>query len=1016
MTKIITVDIEGMHCNSCALLIEKSLKSVSGVQHANVNFSSSQALVKVDPSISQTDLLKAVENAGYHWSIIDDAHKVDEHDKRAKETKHWKIKFLWSAILSIPMIAFMIYDFFPARIPGEAIVMPWTAAISLMLTIPILFVIGLDFFKGFRSALKMRTFNMYSLIAIGTGVAFLYSIYNFILFIYQTGSWIGLDGMMVPNIYFEVASLLVMFVTLGKYLEAKAKGSTSQAIEKLMGLTPKTAKIKQGNTFVDIAIDQVKKGDILLVKPGEKVPVDGILHSGHSSIDESMLTGESIPVEKSIWAKAFGWTINKLWSFELEATRVGNETALAQIIKLIQEAQGSKAPIQGFADKISAIFVPSVIGIALIVFLVRFFLLGASFGTALLYFSAVIVIACPCALGLATPTALMVGTGKWAEQWILIKGWEPLETLCKIDTIVFDKTGTITEGKPQVTDIILVKSWEWKVESEEDLLQIAKLLESRSEHPLAEAIINYREEEKYLESKIQNLTSFEAIPGKGVKWTIDGQVYFLGTKRLLEDHKIIITHQKEIEQLESEGKTVMLIATDKEMIGIIAVADTVKASSLEAIQRLKAMGIAVYMITGDNQLTAHAIAQQVGIENVFAQVLPEHKSSKIQELQAQWHVVAMVGDGINDSPALTQADVGIAMGSWADVAMEAGSAVIMSNNLNDVVTAIKLSKETVAKIKQNMFFALFYNVLGIPIAGGVLASRGLTLKPEFAGLAMAMSSVSVVLNSLLLNFFNAHKKNRLSIFAPVIMTVVFLGFFRNFAQIGNGQASFSAQQISPALKTDIVNYLTKTQNKIWFTPNGTPKVFVESDTVLSGIVLAEWSGFTVGSSKPEMIIGFTEAQMMKRERLIQKAGDSLTDFFGLPSVKIVGILAPTKTLLDEVHIMNAVAFSWTAVQESLFITQTPLEELKIFYYYNDTSIPSKLQNIINPKKTSYEIDGKLYKALYIGYDEAQMMIAENLFTKQFDTIDNLFGNDVIIAGLSKKTFTLLDMMHFIPKN
>ena len=300
MTKILTLDIEGMHCSSCALLIEKSLKEVSGVQNANVNFSSSQALVKVDPSISQGDLLKAVENAGYHGSIIDDAHKVDEHDKRSKETKHWKTKFLWSAILSIPMIAFMIYDFFPARIPGEAIVMPWTAAISLILTIPILFVIGLDFFKGFRSALKMRTFNMYSLIAIGTGVAFLYSIYNYVLFIYQTGSWIGLDGMMVPNIYFEVAGLLVMFVILGKYLEAKAKGSTSQAIEKLMGLAPKTAKIKQGNTFVDIAIDQVKKGDILLVKPGEKVPVDGVLHAGHSSIDESMLTGESIPVEKSI--------------------------------------------------------------------------------------------------------------------------------------------------------------------------------------------------------------------------------------------------------------------------------------------------------------------------------------------------------------------------------------------------------------------------------------------------------------------------------------------------------------------------------------------------------------------------------------------------------------------------------------------------------------------------------------------------------------------------------------------
>jgi len=1006
-TQMLSLDIEGMHCSSCALLIEKSLKKVSGVQNANVNFSSSQALVKVDPNISQAALLKAVENAWYHGSIIDDAHKVDEHEKRQKETKHWKSKFIWSAILSIPMIAFMFYDFFPALIPGEKLIMPRTAVISFMLTIPILFVIGLDFFKWFRSALKIRTLNMYSLIAIGTGVAFLYSIYNYVLFIYQTGYWIGLDGMKIPNIYFEVAGLLVMFVTLGKYLEAKAKGSTSQAIEKLMGLAPKTAKIKKGNTFVDIAIDQVKKGDILLVKPGEKVPVDGILHAGHSSIDESMLTGESIPVEKSIWAKAFGWTINKLWSFELEATRVGNETALAQIIKLIQEAQGSKAPIQGFADKISAIFVPSVIGIALIVFLVRFFLIGASFGTAIVYFSAVIVIACPCALGLATPTALMVGTGKWAEQWILIKGGEPLETLCKVDTIVFDKTGTITEGKPQVTDITALNTYD-----EDTILQIAVALEIKSEHPLAEAIVNYWKEKKI---DISKLTDFEAIPGKGVKWTIDGQVYFLGTKTLLEDHKIIITHQKEIEQLESEGKTVMLIATDKAMIGTIAVADTVKASSLEAIKRLKAMGIAVYMITGDNQLTAHAIAQQVGIDNVFAQVLPEHKSSKVQELQAQWHVVAMVGDGINDSPALTQADVGIAMGSWADVAMEAGSVVIMSNNLNDVVTAIKLSKETVAKIKQNMFFALFYNVLGIPIAGGVLASRGLTLKPEFAGLAMAMSSVSVVLNSLLLKFFNAKKKNRLSIFAPVIMTVIFLGFFRNFAQIGNGQSTFSSQQISLGLKTDIVDYLLKAQNKIWFTPNGTPKVFLESDQILSGIVLAEWSGFTVGGKEPEMVIGFSEAQMMKKERLIQKAGDSLKDFFGLPSVKIIGILPPTNTLLDEVHLINQAGFGGLAVMQTIRIEWSVFEGLDIFYHFDAANIPLKMQNLINPRAFTYEADGKTYGVIYLWYDAAQEMKAKKEFSQPFDIIEE-WGNEYAIAGLAKKTFTLLDMMHFIPRN
>ena len=1007
VTQMLTLDVEWMHCSSCALLIEKSLKKVPGVQNANVNFSSSQALVKIDPNIPQAALLKAVENAGYHGMIQDEEHKVDEARKRAKETRHWKQKFLRSAILSVPMIAFMFYDFFPALIPGEKLIMPWTAMISLILTIPILFGIGLDFFKGARSALKMRTFNMYSLIAIWTGVAFLYSLYNFILFAYQTGSWIGLDGMKIPNIYFEVAGLLVMFVTLGKYLEAKAKGSTSQAIEKLMWLAPKTAKVKRGDLFVDLPIEQVKVWDILLVKPGERVPVDGVLHEGHSSIDESMLTGESIPVEKIVWAKAFGWTINKLWSFELEATRVGNDTALAQIIKLIQEAQGSKAPIQGFADKISAIFVPTVIGIAVVVFLIRFFAIWVSFGTALLYFSAVIVIACPCALWLATPTALMVGTGKWAEKWILIKWWEPLEMLCKVDTIIFDKTGTITEGSPRVTDMIAFNG-----HKEEAVLQIALSLEVKSEHPLAEAIVNFAQT-VWVESVVP--THFEAIPWMWVKWEINNKTYYIGTKLLLSDHNISVIDMYTVEQLESEWKTVILIATDKEMIGILAVADTVKHSSLQAVERLKALGITIYMITWDNQRTAQAIAQQVGIDNIFAQVLPEHKAAKIKQLQDQWFIVAMVGDGINDSPALTQADVGIAMWSWADVAMEAGSVVIMRNNLNDVVTAIKLSKATVGKIRQNMFFALFYNVLGIPIAWGILASRWLTLKPEFAGLAMAMSSVSVVLNSLLLKFFNPKKRNRLSIFAPVIMTIVFLGFFRNFAQLGNGQVSFSSQQISLGLKTDIVEYLVKAENKIWFTPTGTPKVFLESNKILSGLVLAEGSWFTKWTTEPEMIIGFSEAQMMKRERLIQKAGDSLKDFFGLPSVKIIGILPLTNTLLDDVHLINSTGFSGLAITQTISITGSVFDGLDIFYAFDADSIPLKLENTINPKAFTYTVDGKTDSVIYLWFDAAQEMRASKEFSQKLDVIEE-WWRDFVIAWLPKKTYTLLDMMHFVPKN
>jgi len=770
-SKMVSIDIDGMHCSSCALLIEKSLRKTPGVLQASVNFSSEQAMVKIDPmTATKEELLKAVENAWYSWSIIDTNHASNEMEKRKKETKHRGRKFLRSAILSIPMVVFMFYDFFPGVLPREKIIMPWTAIISLILTTPILFIIGADFFKWARSAFKMKTFNMFSLISIWTGVAFFYSLYNLFLFAYQTWSWIWLNAEKILNIYFEVAGLLIMFVSLGKFLEAKAKWSTSQTIAKLMWLAPKTAKVKRGTMVVDIPIEQVKKWDIIIVRPGEKVPIDGVLISWHSSVDESMLTGESIPIEKMIGDKVFGWTINKLWSFEMETTKVGNETALAQIIRLIQEAQWSKAPIQWFADKISAVFVPTVIIIALVVFLVRFFIVWAGLTASLLYFSAVIVIACPCALGLATPTALMVGTGKWAQNGVLIKWGEPLEKLCKVDTIIFDKTGTITEGKPQVTDILGVNSYD-----EHHLIQIAIALEAKSEHPLAEAIVNHGKVNMI--PMIGNVEKFQAIPWKGVQWEINGQIYLFGTKALLAEKNIGIGNLYQVEQLESEGKTVMLLATDKEMIGIVAVADTVKASSAEAVARLKKAGLLVYMITGDNQRTAEAIARQVGIDHVLAQVLPQHKAMKIKELQDQWYIVAMVGDGINDSPALTQADVGIAMGSWADVAMESWSVVIMRNDLNDVLTAIKLSKATMNKIKQNMFFALFYNTLWIPIAAGALATWGLVLQPEFAGLAMAMSSVSVVLNSLLLRFFHPKRRNRISTFAPFIMTVVFLSFF-----------------------------------------------------------------------------------------------------------------------------------------------------------------------------------------------------------------------------------------------
>jgi Cu+-exporting ATPase len=520
-----------------------------------------------------------------------------------------------------------------------------------------------------------------------------------------------------------------------------------------------------------------------LVRPGEKIPVDGKITKGSSAIDESMITGESLPAEKNVGDKVTGATINKTGSFEFEATRVGSETTLAQIIRLIEEAQGSKAPIQAFADRISAYFVPTVIGIAILTFLVWYLVLGSTLSFSLMAFTAVIVIACPCALGLATPTAIMVGTGKGAEYGILVKGGEPLEAACKIDTIIFDKTGTLTNGKPAVTDIISSGNLD-----EDEILLISASLEKLSEHSLAEAIYSHADEEGI---KLKEVSDFNATPGHGVKGSINKIEYYLGNRKLIRDIVGIDVDKinRKLERLEEQGKTAMILANKSEILGIIAVADTVKETSKEAIAKLQKLGVEVYMITGDNKRTADAIAKQVGITNILAEVLPEDKANEVRKLQDNGKKVAMVGDGINDSPALAQADLGIAMGSGTDVAMETGGIVIIKNDLNDVVTAIDLSKETMSKIKQNMFFALFYNIIGIPIAARLFVGFGLVLKPELAGLAMALSSISVVSNSLLLRRFKPKKRNYLSIIAPFVMVILFSFLFFEFAKISSGMVA-----------------------------------------------------------------------------------------------------------------------------------------------------------------------------------------------------------------------------------
>lgn len=716
-----TLKIQGMHCASCATILTRALQKVDGVQNAVVNYSTEKATVMYDPSkAKEEDLIAAVKNKGYNALVIKEGESSKEAFLRNKEIKALKQKVIISSILTLPalIIGMFLMDF------------PFRYFFLWLLATPIQFVIGWPFYKGAWAALKNKSANMDSLIAIGTSAAYFYSVYV-VLF----------DPM--GHQYFEVSAVLITLVLLGKYLEAVAKGKTSEAITKLMKIGAKTATILRDGKEVQIPVDDVQKGDKIIVKPGQKVPVDGIIIDGNSSIDESMVTGESMPVEKKKGDPVIGSTMNKHGSFVMEATKVGSETTLSRIIKLIEEAQTKKAPIQRFADQISAYFVPIVIFIALLSFTVWFSFVHAPVDFALIIAVAVLVIACPCALGLATPTSIMVGTGKGAKHGILIKGGDALETAHKVKYVIFDKTGTITKGKPEVTDILSAKGF-----SEKDLLEIAASIEAKSEHPLADAIVEHGKNKGI---SLKKINAFLAITGHGVEAKIGAALYFIGNSKLMQKQRISISSfQPEIERLEEEGKTVMMIADNKRALGIIAVADEIKEDSPKAIHLLKNIGITSYMITGDNRRTAAAIAKKAGIEKYFAEVLPEDKAKYVKKLQRAGKV-AMVGDGINDAPALAQADIGIAMGSGTDVAMETGNIVLMKNSLLDVPKAIKLSRLTMSKIKQGMFWALAYNILGIPVAAGVLYPfTGTLLNPIIAGAAMALSSVSVVANALLL--------------------------------------------------------------------------------------------------------------------------------------------------------------------------------------------------------------------------------------------------------------------------
>ena len=726
-------ELEGMTCAACANRIEKGLNQLPGVTNATVNFALETARVEYIPGeISVAEMVNKVKQLGY--KAIPKEEKAKAEDHRKQEIRRQRRRLTVSAILSVPLLWSMVGHFaFTSWIyVPELFMNPW---FQLALATPVQFVIGRQFYAGAYKALRNGSANMDVLVALGTSAAYFYSLY--LALVWYTG---GGDVHHGPSLYYETSAILITLVLLGKYLEALAKGRTSEAIRSLMGLQAKTALVVRDGREMTIPVEQVLAGDIVLVRPGDKVPVDGVVLEGVSSVDESMLTGESIPVEKKAGDSVIGATINKNGMLRIRATKVGKETALAQIVKVVEEAQGSKAPIQRIADRISGVFVPVVVAIAAVTFLVWIFLVQpGNVAEALENAIAVLVIACPCALGLATPTSIMAGSGRAAESGILFKGGEHLELTHKVDTVVLDKTGTVTKGKPELTDVIAQGD-------ETEFLRLAGAAEKPSEHPLAEAIVEGIRARKI---ELPGTESFEALPGFGVKAVVEGKEVLIGTRRLMEKEQVDASLAYDaMSRLEDEGKTAMLVAVDGRYAGILAVADTIKESSREAVKRLKSMGIQVIMITGDNERTARAIASQVGIDQVRAEVLPEGKADEVKKLQAEGKFVAMVGDGINDAPALAAADVGMAIGTGTDVAMEAADVTLVRGDLASIPDAICMSRKTMANIRQNLFWALGYNSLGIPIAAfGFLA-------PWVAGAAMALSSVSVVLNALRLQRVN----------------------------------------------------------------------------------------------------------------------------------------------------------------------------------------------------------------------------------------------------------------------
>lgn len=994
-----------MHCSSCSLLIETELKKIRGIVEVKVNFGNEKAFIIFDEKITTIKkIIEKIEKIGYKAEISNEENQEKNQEKKKQEIKKIRNKFLISLLLSFPMAYFMLMDFFPS-LPSK-VILPYIGLISLLLTVPIQFVIGLDFYKGAISSFKIKSFNMDSLIAIGISAAFIYSIWQYAIYIIDYKRLVVFPGDKIPDLYFETSAFLVTFVIFGKWLEQKAKNKTSESISKLKKLEAKEATIVKDNKENIVPITDLQKGDFVIVKPGEKIPTDGKIVKGNSSVNESMITGESIPCEKNIGDEVIGGTININGSFIFEATKIGKNTALSQIIKLIEEAQGSKAEIQGFADKISKVFVPIVIAIAILTFTIWYFIFHAGLNFSLMAFVSVLVIACPCALGLATPTAIITGTGKASEYGVLIKGGEPLETISKINAIVFDKTGTLTKGSPEVTKIISINK-----EKPSEIISLAASLEKNSEHPLAESIVKYAEEKNI---NLLDNKNFIATPGQGISGEINKTKYYLGNKTLIKTQLNLNINEiaKQIESLEKQGETVIILANEKEFIGLISIADKIKPNAKKVITELKSKGISVYMLTGDNQITANTIGHQAGITNIIAEILPTDKEKEIKKLQEKGLIVAMVGDGINDAPALTRANLGIAMGAGTDIAIESAGIIIIKNDLEEILTALDLGKETVNKIKQNMFFALFYNVISIPIATRMFASAGLIIRPEIAGLAMALSSVSVVLNSLTLRFFKPNKRNYISIITPIIMGIGFSLIFAQFSQLSQNMEDSSLPAtsiITTSQKENITKLITNNKTTIAFNPKNEPKIFLGSnDLQIWGLKKIDGS---LNLNSNEIVLGYNEAKMMEKEKLITGVGSTINDFFGIKQIEIVGILKMTGTIIDDYHIVNKE--TQEKINSSSEIkTINDKGIIKMFYTINEKNIPKLFESNININNLSITNENNF--PIYIGLNEAKMMFKKEIIKKEGEINKDFFGNAVTI-NILPKTNTILDEMHFVPE-